>query len=384
MREIPYFRPSIGEEEISAACETLRSGWLTAGPRVKEFEQDFAAFVKAPYTVAIESCTAALLLALEAMGVGPGVDVLVPTMTFASAVAVVVHLGARPVFVDCDSGTLNMDPADLERRVTPKSKIVIPMHFAGQPCALREIRAIAEHHGLRVIEDAAHALTASYHAQPIGSISEVSCFSFYATKGITTGEGGMIAATDEALARRIRLMAHNGINRDCVTAAGLRRWWKYEVIAPGYKANMSDIQAAIGIQQLKKAQRFREQRQRCADLYKAGLDSTPAVRIPHVLPGRTHAWHMHVVQFQLEQLRINRDEFSLRLEEMGVGNNVHYLPLHMHPYYRDAFGYRPEDFPSARAAYDRILSLPIYPSLPNDDIEYIVECIAAVADRYRR
>lgn len=383
-REIPYFRPSIGEEEITAACETLRSGWLTAGPRVKEFEEAFAVFVEAPWAIAVASCTAALQLALEAMGVGSGDDVLMPTMTFASAVAAVVHLGARPVFVDCDPATLNMDPADLERRTTPKSKVVMPMHFAGQPCPLREIRAIAEHHGIRVIEDAAHALTAGYHGQPIGSISEVSCFSFYANKGITTGEGGMIAATDEALARRMRLMTYSGINHDCLTAAGVRRWWKYEVVAPGYKANMTDIQAAIGIQQLKKAKRFRDERRRCADLYKAGFKSTPAVHDAVVLPELTHAWHLYVIQLQLDQLRISRDEFSLRLEEMGVGNTVHYLPLHMHAYYRDAFGYRPDDLPVAKAAYDRILSLPIYPSLTNADVEYVVECVMAVAAQHRR
>jgi perosamine synthetase len=362
----------------------MRSGWLTAGPRAKEFEDDFGAFVKAPYTIAVASCTAALQLALEAMGVGPGVDVLVPTMTFASAVAVVVHLGARPVFVDCDPATLNMDVADLERRITPKSKVVVPMHFAGQPCALHEIRAIAEHHGLRVIEDAAHALAATYHTEPIGSISEVSCFSFYANKGMTTGEGGMIAATDEDLARRMRFMAYNGINRDCLTAAGVKRWWKYEVVAPGYKANMTDIQAAIGIQQLKKARRFRDERQHCADLYRALFDMVPSVRAPVVLQGLTHAWHMHVIQLELDQLRIGRDEFSLRLEEMGAGHNVHYLPLHMHSYYRDTFGCRAEDFPVAMSAYDRILSLPIYPGLADADIEYVVECIAAVADQYRR
>lgn len=383
-RKIPYFRPSIGEEEIRAACEVLRSDWLTAGPRVKEFECDFAAFVKAPHTIAVASGTAALLLALEAMGVAPGDEVLVPTMTWATAVAVVVHLGARPVFVDCDPSTLNMDPADLERRITPKSRVVVPMDFAGQPCALREIRAIAEHHGVRVIEDAAHALAATYQKQPIGSISDVTCFSFYANKGMTTGEGGMICTVDEGLANRMRLMAYGGINRDRLTKAGVRRWWKYEVVAPGYKANMTDIQAAIGIQQLKKAHRFRDERQHCANIYKAGFDSNPAIEAPVVLQGLSHAWHMYVIQLNVDQLRIGRDEFSLRLEEIGVSNNVHYLPLHMHAYYRDAFGYRPDDFPVARAAYDRILSLPIYPGLLDADVEYVVECVAGIAARYRR
>lgn len=383
-RPIPFFKPSLGEEEIKAVAETLLSGWLTSGPRVQEFERDFATYVQSPYTTAAYTATSALHLALEALGVGSGDEVLVPTMTWASAVAVVIHLGAKPIFVDCVADTLAMDPDDLERRVTPKSKVVIPMHYAGQPCEMDRLHEIASRHHLRVLEDAAHALPAQYNSQPVGSISEVTCFSFYANKTLTTGEGGMIATLNEDLARRIRLMAYNGINRDVLTSTGVKRWWRYDVVAPGFKANMSDISAAIGIVQLKKAASFRDARQRCADRYGAGFKNLPGVQVPKMLPNVRHAWHMYVVQLQLDQLRISRDEFSLRLDEMGIGNCVHYRPLHLHSYYRATYGCKPEDLPVAAAAYDRILSLPIFPGLADNELDQIIEAVTAIATEFRR
>jgi dTDP-4-amino-4,6-dideoxygalactose transaminase len=383
-RQVPYFRHGIGEEEIRAVCETLRSDWLTAGPRVKQFETDFSAFAEAPFTIAVASCTAALRLALEALGVGPGDEVLVPTMTFASAVAVVLHLGARPVFVDCTPDTLTMDPVDLERKVTANARVVMPMHYAGHPCDLDAVHKIAARHNLRIVEDAAHAVTAAYQDRPIGSTSETSCFSFYANKTMTTGEGGMIATLNPDLAARIRLMTYHGINRNLLTSTGVKRWWCYEVVAPGFKDNMTDIQAAIGIEQLKKAHAFRDARQRCADLYREALDGVPRIRLPVSYATVRHAWHMHVIQLQPEELRISRDEFSLRLEEEGVANSVHYLPLHLHKYYQETFGCRPADCPAATAAYDRVLSLPIFPGLEEDDVAYVAEQVRKLCLRYRR
>ncbi len=383
-RQVPYFRPGIGEEEIRAVCETLRSDWLTAGPRVKQFEADFSAFVEAPFTIAVASCTAALRLALEALGVGPGDEVLVPTMTFASAVAVVLHLGARPVFVDCTPDILTMDPVDLERKVTENSRVVMPMHYAGHPCDLDTVHEIATRHQLRVLEDSAHAVTSAYKGKPIGSTSETSCFSFYANKTMTTGEGGMIATFNSELAARMRLMTYHGINRNLLTSTGVKRWWCYEVVAPGFKDNMTDIQAAIGIEQLKKAHAFRDARQRCADLYREALDGVPGIRPPVSYPTVRHAWHMHVIQLQPDELRISRDEFSLRLEEEGVANSIHYLPLHLHRYYQEALGCRPADCPAATAAYDRVLSLPIFPGLEEDDVAYVAEQVRKLCLRYRR
>ena len=383
-RQVPYFRHGIGDEEIQAVCETLRSDWLTSGPRVKQFEADFSAFVGAPYTIAVASATAALRLALEAMGVGSGDDVLVPTMTFASAVAVVIHLGARPVFVDCTADTLTMDPADLERKITSNSRVVMPMHYAGHPCDLDRVHEIATRHNLEVLEDAAHALTAAYHGKTIGSTSETSCFSFYANKTITTGEGGMIVTFNPDLAARMRLMAYHGINRNVPNSSGVKRWWSYEVVAPGFKDNMTDIQAAIGVEQLKKAHTFRTARQRCADLYREALNEVPGVRAPASCATVRHAWHLHVIQLQPEELKITRDEFSLRLEEEGVANSVHYLPLHLHKYYKETLGCQPDDCPAAATAYDRIVSLPIFPGLADDDVVYVAEQVRKLCLRYRR
>lgn len=383
-RQVPYFRHSVGEEEILAVCETLRSDWLTAGPRVTQFEADFSRFVEAPFAIAVSSATAGLHLALEAIGVGPGDDVLVPTMTFASAVAVVVHLGARPVFVDCTADTLTMDPADLERKITPRSRVVMPMHYAGHPAELDAVHRIAKHNRLRVLEDAAHSLAAAYQNRSIGSTSENSCFSFYATKTITTGEGGMIATFNENLAKRMRLMAYHGIDRDRLTSAGVKRWWRYEVVAPGFKDNMTDVQAAIGGEQLKKAHVFRDARQHCADLYGEALSGMSGVRPPVAYPSVRHAWHMYVIQLQPDELTIGRDEFSLRLEEAGVANSVHYLPLHLHQWYRASLGCQPADCPVATAAYDRILSLPIFPSLAADDVNYVADQVRNLCLRYRR
>jgi perosamine synthetase len=374
----------VGAEEQRAVCETLESDWLTAGPRVRQFEADVAKYVHAPHTVAVASATAALRLSLEAMGVGPGVDVLVPTMTFASAAAVVVHLGARPVFVDCAPDTLTMDFQDLERKLSAKSRVVMPMHFAGHPAEVAEIQSLAATQRTRVLEDGAHALSAAYRGEEIGGISEATCFSFYATKTLTTGEGGMIATRNAELARRVRLMAYHGIDRERLTDAGVKRWWRYEVVAAGFKDNMTDIQAAIGVEQLKKAEPFRKARERCANLYQTLLADVTAIRLPACKPYVRHSWHMFVVQLDLSQLRIGRDEFSLRLEEEGVANSVHYLPLHLHQYYRDALGCQPCECPAATAAYGRVLSLPIYPSLPEDDITYVADRLRALCARYGR
>jgi dTDP-4-amino-4,6-dideoxygalactose transaminase len=383
-RTIPYFRPSISDEEIQAVTETLRSGWLTTGPKARRFEHAFARYLGSRNSIAVSSGTAALHLALEALGVGPGDEVIVPTMTFSAAAAVVVHLGARPVFVDCHPDTLNLNPDDLERKITSRTKVLAPVHFGGQPCQMDQVLEIARRHRLRCIEDAAHALPAQYGTRKIGTISDVTCFSFYANKTITTGEGGMVTTGHDGLARRMRLMAHHGIDRSRQAATGAQRPWSYKVIAPGYKSNMSDIAASLGIQQLRRCNDFWKTRQRCATLYARGLASIEAVQVPVVIDKVRHAWHMYVIQLQLDQLRIGRDEFSDRLNAAGIGTGVHYLPVHMHPYYRDTLGYQPKDLPIAAAAYDRILSLPIFPSLTKEDIDYIVTTVRSIAGKHRR
>ena len=384
VRTIPYFRPSIGIEEIESVRETILSGWITTGPKVKQFEAAFKSYIQAEHCIAVNSATAALHLALEALGVGAGDEVLVPTITFASAAAIVVHLGARPVFVDCVPDTLHVDPEDLERKITPRTRVIMPMHYGGQPCPMDRILEIARRRGLPIVEDAAHALPARNNGQSVGTIGDITCFSFYANKTMTTGEGGMIATSNPDLAKRMRLMAYHGLSRDCTTTTGAKKAWRYDVLAPGYKVNMTDIAASIGVHQLARCDEFREAREKCAAAYDDGLRSIEAITTPVVHPNVQSAWHLYVIQLDQAQLKISRDRFGDQLDQAGVGTSVHFMPLHMQPYYRDTFGYQERDLPNAAAAYQRILSLPIFPSLDSEEIQHILEAIAAIAKEHRR
>jgi len=381
---IPFFRPSVGDEEIGAVTETLRSGWLTTGPKVKQFESEFAERVGAVHAVAVNSATSALHLALEAVGVASGDEVLVPTMTFASTAEVVVHLGAKPVLVDCLPDTLNVDPREIEAKTTPRTKAVMPVHYGGQPCDMDRILEIAAAHDLKVIEDAAHAIPARYGDRVIGSIGDATCFSFYANKTMTTGEGGMITTNDDRLAERMRIMTLHGISKDAWKRFSAEGSWYYEILAPGYKFNMTDIAAALGIVQLARCDEFWEARRRCAELYDESFAAVPEVKVPSAELNVQHAWHLYVIQLELDRLRIDRAAFVRELGAAGVGTSVHYMPLHMHPYYRDSFGYHPDDLPVAKSAYERIVSLPIYPSLAESAVEYVVDTVKRVVAENRK
>ncbi len=381
---IPFFRPTIGEAEIDSVVETLRSGWLTTGPKVRQFETMFAERVGARNSIAVNSATSALQLALEALGISAGDEVLLPSMTFAATGEVVIHHRARPVLVDCRPDTLNIDLEDLEKKITSRTKAIIPVHYGGQPCNMDRIREIARAHNLKVIEDAAHALPARYGDQTIGTIGDVTCFSFYANKTITTGEGGMITTDDDQLAQRMRMMTLHGISKDAWKRFSAEGSWYYEILAPGYKANMSDIAAALGICQLDRCDEFWESRCRCAQSYDAAFADVPEVDVPHVELDRQHAWHLYVIQLQLDRLSIGRNTFIQELNKAGVGTSVHYTPLHMHPYYRDTFSHQPDDLPNAKAAYERIISLPIYPTLSETDQEYVVDNIKRIVVENRR
>jgi dTDP-4-amino-4,6-dideoxygalactose transaminase len=381
---LPFSMPDIGEAEIDSVVETLRSGWLTTGPKVRRFEEDFAAYVGCQHAVAVNSATAALHLALNAVGIKEGDEVLVPTMTFAATAEVVLYFKARPVLVDCRRDTLNLDPDQLEKAVTAKTRAIIPVHLAGQACDMDRILEIASDYDLRVIEDAAHALPARYRGQLIGTIGDITCFSFYATKTITTGEGGMATTENPEWAERMRIMGLHGISKDAWKRYTAEGSWYYEILYPGYKYNLTDIAAAIGIEQLKKCTHFGEIRQRYAALYNEGFQDVPAVITPHVAPDVRHAWHLYVIQLDLEQLRISRDEFITLLKQEDIGTSVHFIPLHLHPYYRDTFGYRPEDFPTASAVFERIVSLPIYTKMTEADVERVIETVKRLVKRHRR
>lgn len=381
---LPFHVPQIGEEEIEAVVRTMRSGWLTTGPRAHEFEERFAEFIGAPHVHAVNSGTAGLHLALEAIGLQEGDEVLVPTMTFAASAEVVRYLRAKPVLVECRPDTLNIDPDLAERAITSRTKAIVPVHVAGQPCEMDRILEIAGRHDLKVIEDAAHALPARYRGKRIGTVGDITCFSFYATKTLTTGEGGMVASANEDYAERMRIMSQHGISRDAWNRDATERSWHYDIVHSGFKYNMSDIAAAMGLEQLKKCARFGEVRRGHAELYTAGFADVPEITTPYVSPDVEHAWHLYLIQIELERLRIGRDEFVALLRDQNVGCSVHFIPLHLHPYYRDTCGYRPADFPNAWRACQRLISLPIYPAMSEQDVQDVIDAVTHIVEGHRR
>lgn len=375
---LPFHVPEIDDEDIDAVVSVLRSGWLTTGNKARQFEQEFAAKVGARYAVALNSCTAALHLALEAIGLGEGDEVLVPTMTFAATAEVVTYFKAKPVLIDCLPATLNMNPDRLERAITPRTKAVIPVHFAGQPCNMGRILEIAHRHNLRVIEDAAHAFPASYQGKMIGSIGDSTCFSFYATKNITTGEGGMITTDDPDWADRIRRMSLHGLSRDAWKRYTNQGSWYYEIVAPGFKYNLTDMAAALGLSQLQKADRFWKARERYAALYAEGFRDVPEIEPLGIHADVQHAWHLYVIQLDLDRLALTREAFIERLQQRQIGCSVHFIPLHLHPFYRDTWGYRAEEFPVASRAFHRMVSLPLYSKMSDTDIQRTIEAVREI------
>lgn len=381
---IPFFRATIGQEEMDGVMETLASGWLTSGPKVKAFEKEFAEAVGAKHAIAVNSATAALHLALESLNIGPGDEVLVPTMTFAATAEVVIHLGATPVLVDCDPGTLNVSLSDLAAKRTAKTKVVMPVHYAGQPCQMQEIADFADQHGLHVVEDAAHAFPAAYRGQAIGSLSLATCFSFYANKTMTTGEGGMLTTNDDATADRARKMSLHGLSRGAWNRFTAKGSWYYEIEAPGYKYNLPDVAAAIGLGQLHQAENFLQERRRCADRYISAFADSKLIDTLEQSPDVDSAWHLLVIKLNLPALSIDRSEFIVKLNEAGIGTSVHYTPLHLHPLYRERFGYKPEDMPIASGVFEQIVSLPIFPSMTDEQLEYVIDNVLAIAAEHQR
>ena len=381
---LPFHIPDIGEDEIQAVVETLRSGWLTTGPKVRQFEEDFARYIGCRHAVAVNSATSALHLALEAVGIKAGDEVLVPTLTFAATAAVVLHLQAKPKLVDCRPETLNLDPDQLERAITAKTRAIIPVHMTGLPCEMGRILEIAKAHNLRVIEDAAHALPARFQKQRVGTIGDITCFSFYATKTITTGEGGMATTENPEWAERMRIMGLHGISKDAWKRYTAEGSWYYEILSPGYKYNLTDLAAAIGIQQLKKCDQFWQARQRIAAQYAEGFQDVPEITTPALARDGQHAWHLYILQLNLERLRISRNEFVELLKQYQIGTSVHFIPLHLHPYYRETFGYRPQDLPQASAAFERIVSLPLYPKMTEAQVQQVISAVREIVRQHRR
>ena len=379
---LPYCLPFIGEEEIAEVADSLRSGWVTTGPKVKRFEEEFAAYTGARHAVAVNACTAALHVALAALGVGPGDEVIVPTLTFCATANVVVHLGATPVIVDVDRN-FHIAPDAIGRAIGPRTKAIVPVHYGGQACALREILALAGSHGIPVVEDGAHAVGAEYAGSKIGTHGRAVCFSFYAIKNMTTGEGGMISTNDDDLAARMRLLSLHGMSRDAwkrYTEAGS---WYYEVLEPGYKYNMTDIQAALGIHQLRRLDGFIRRRQEIAAMYDEAFSDTPEILLPARLPGRNHTFHLYPIRLAAGRLQLNRSELIEELRARNIGASVHFIPLHRHPFYRDRYGYRPRQFPVAEEIYQGLLSLPLYPKMTDRDARDVIAAVREVVDSHR-
>lgn len=403
--QIPFFRPSITDEEINEVVATLRSGWLTSGPKVQCFEQKFAEAIRAPHAVAVNSCTAALHLAVEALQLKPGQGVLVPTMTFASTAEVVRYLGAIPILVDCHPVTANMDLADAEKKIArlrtgglsanvPRStKIVgiIPVHVGGLMMNIEEVQQFAAKHSLWIVEDAAHAMPAAWRVGPDApwqhcgeGTAAITCFSFYANKTITTGEGGMAVTHDAKLAQRLRLMSLHGLSNDAWGRYEKGGKWDYRIIAPGFKYNLTDIAAAIGIHQLTRAEEMRCRRESIARRYLEALEDVEEIELPPTDLNRRHSWHLFPIKLELSRLSINRNVFIEQLNHDGLGCSVHWRPLHLHPYYEKAFGWKPEEFPVATALSERLVSLPIFPGMHGREVETVIHIVKDVCKRSTR
>ncbi len=372
----------MGEEEVQAVGDVIRSGWTTMGAKTLQFEREFAQYIGASYAVAVSSCTAALHLALDSIGIQPGDEVLVPTNTFTATAEVVTYVGARPVLVDIDEQTLNISVIDAERKITPRTRAMIPVHFSGLPCDLGELQELAAIHFLHVIEDAAHALPSSYRSRRVGQISELSAFSFYATKPLSTGEGGMITTENETHARRIRLMRLHGISHDAWNRYGEGGSWHYEVQELGYKYNFTDLQAALGLVQLSKCDAMFQSRRQIAETYTQAFQSIEAIETPVARPDRESSWHLYVLRLRTDQLRINRSQFIEELAKRGVQASVHFIPLHLQPAYQKVFGYKEGDLPVSEREYYRCLSLPIYPTMSDAEIQYVILSVGDVVDSF--
>ncbi len=380
---LPFSPPCLDEDEIAEVAECLRSGWITTGPRTARFEEEFAGYIGAPGALGLNSCTAGLHIALAALGIGPGDEVITSTMTFASTVNVIEHVGARPVLVDVEPDTLNMDPVRVAEAAGPRCRAIIAVHLGGHPADLDPLRAIADQKGLHLIEDAAHALPASYKDVRIGSGPNPVAFSFYATKNLTTAEGGMLTGSPEMLAEA-RVLSLHGLSRDAWRRDRQGRGWFYEVARPGFKYNLTDLQSSLGLHQLAKLDGFQRRRREIVATYDAAFAGLDALEIPTRRPEVEHAWHLYAVRVRPEALSVDRDRIIADLDERKIGTSVHFIPMHIQPFYRDKYGYRPDDLPTANREWRRLISLPLSPGLTDGDVGDVIEAVRDVLAAHAR
>ncbi len=380
---IPFCRPTIGEEEIASVVESLRSGWITTGPKVQAFEKAFRDRLGVPHAIALNSATAGLHVLLAAMSVGPGDEVITTSLTWPSTVNDAELLGARPVFADVLPGTLLIDPADVKRRITPRTKAIIPVHYAGAPADMDAINAAAG--SVPVVDDAAHALGTFYKGVEIGAARTAAIFSFHPIKNITTGEGGIVTTRDDELAETMRLLRFHGVNKDSQSRYAKTASPRYEVVRPGWKYNMLDLQAALGVEQMKKLQHFNGVRADLAARYHAAFADVSEIETPPIPPyDHVHAWHLYIVQVDIDALTIDRDGFMAEMGKRGVGVGLHFTPVHLHRYYREKYGFKPGDLPVTEAACERIVSLPLYPLLTKEQQDRVIAAAKAIVREHRR
>jgi len=364
---IVFGSPRIEQPEIDEVVASMKSGWLGTGPKVKRFEEMFRDYKGSRFAMAVNSCTAAMHLSMIALGIGPGDEVIVPSMTFAATANAVLHTGGTPVFADCERHTMNIDPADIEARLTDRTKAIMPVHFAGRPCNMDAIMGIAESHGLKVVEDCAHAIETEYHGRRAGTFGDLGCFSFYVTKNVVTGEGGMVITDNEEYADKIKVLALHGLSRDAWMRFSDEGYKHYQVVYCGYKYNMTDMQAAIGIHQLPRAEKYWERRRELWGRYNQELSGLPVFLPAPPEPETKHAYHLYTLLLDTDNLDITRDEFMNEMTSRNIGVGVHYIALHLHPYYQEALGYRRGDFPGAEWISERTVSIPLSAKLTDGD-----------------
>lgn len=381
---LPFAKPDIGQAEIDEVVDTLKSGWLTGGPKVKAFEEAVKRVTGAEHAVALSSCTAGMHLALLAAGIGEGDEVITTPLTFAATVNVILHVGATPVLADAREADYNIDVEDVARRITPRTKAIMPVHYGGQPCRMDEILALARENGCKVIEDAAHALGAEYRGRPVGGLSDAAVFSFYAIKNITTGQGGMLTTDDQELADRVRLLSLHGLSKTAWDRYSERGTWAYQVLAPGFNYAMTDIQAAIGVRQIERLEEIQSGRVHLVEEYNRLFADLPEVIRPPLLDDVVHAWHLYPLRLHVDRLRIGREDFIEELRARGIGTSVHFIPIHLHSHFRETLGVGPGDYPVAESIFENLISLPLYSRMVDADVERVAGAVREIVEENRR
>ncbi len=382
---IPYNLPDITEAEINETVDTLRSKWLAKGPRTVEFEKRFAEYLGAKHAIAVNSCTAALHVSLLSQDIGPGDEVITTPMTFASTASTIIHTGATPVFADIDYRTGCIDPNEIEKKITPRTKAIVPAHCSGQVCDLDRIYDIADRHGLFVSEDAAHALWSRYKGRLIGNqLRGTASYSFYATKNLCTGEGGMLVTDRDDIAERARILPSHGMSRNAWNRYAKGGSWKYDIVEPGFKYNMFDLQAALGLRQLDRLEDMQARRLEIARRFQEAFTKVDALDMPEVPEYTTHCWHLYVLRIRPELLTIDRDQFIVELNQRNVGTSVHFIPVHFMTAYRERFGYQEGDFPQTEKHFQRIISLPLYPSMTDEEVQYVIDAVMDMIETYHK